>query len=136
MEYILFMEWTIEFDEDFSTWFEALEEGVQDEITANLKVLAELGPALRRPRVGKIESSKHSTMKELVVQYKGNPWRILFAFDPQRHAILLVGGDKTGDNRWYKENIPIADKRFDKHLAELKKEEDEKAKKLDKERRR
>lgn len=73
-------------------------------------------------------------MKELVVQYKGDPWRILFAFDPQRHAILLVGGDKTGDKRWYKTNIPIADARFDKHLAELK-EEEEKARKLEKERR-
>lgn len=129
------MEWIIEFDEDFSTWFEALEEDLQDEIKATLKVLAELGPALRRPRVGKIEGSKHSEMKELVVQYKGDPWRILFAFDPQRHAILLVGGDKTGDKRWYKVNIPIADTRFDKHLAELKKQEEE-ARRLEKERRR
>jgi hypothetical protein len=128
------MEWEIEFDEEFSTWFESLEEDLQDEIKATLKVLAELGPALRRPRVGKIEGSKHSEMKELVVQYKGDPWRILFAFDPQRHAILLVGGDKTGDKRWYKTNIPIADARFDKHLAELK-EEEEKARKLEKERR-
>ena len=128
------MEWKIEFDEEFSTWFEGLEEGLQDEIKATLIVLAQLGPALRRPRVGKIEGSKHSEMKELVVQYKGNPWRILFAFDPRRNAILLVGGDKTGDKRWYKTNLPIADARFDKHLAELK-EEEEKAKKLEKERR-
>jgi hypothetical protein len=68
-------------------------------------------------------------MKELIVQYKGDPWRILFAFDPDRHAILLVGGDKTGDNRWYKTNIPIADDRFQKHLAELDRE---KARKLGK----
>jgi hypothetical protein len=128
------MEWKIEFDEEFSTWFEGLDEGLQDEIKATLIVLAQLGPALRRPRVGKIEGSKHSEMKELVVQYKGNPWRILFAFDPRRNAILLVGGDKTGDKRWYKTNLPIADARFDKHLAELK-EEEEKAKKLEKERR-
>lgn len=128
------MEWKIEFDEEFSTWFESLEEGLQDEIKATLIVLARLGPALRRPRVGKIEGSKHSEMKELIVQYKGSPWRILFAFDPRRNAILLVGGDKTGDKRWYKVNIPIADARFDKHLAEIK-EEEEKAKKLEKERR-
>ena len=62
----------------------------------------------------------HSNMKELRVQCKGSPWRILFAFDPDRKAILLVGGDKTGDERFYKTNIPIADARFDKHLEELK----------------
>jgi hypothetical protein len=67
-------------------------------------------------------------MKELRVQYKGDPWRILFAFDPVRRAILLVGGDKTGDDRWYKKNIPLADARFDKHLEQVK-EADSKAKK-------
>jgi hypothetical protein len=124
------MEWTIEFDEEFSAWFQSQEDDLQDEITAVLKVLAAFGPALRRPRVGNIDDSKHSQMKELIVQYQGEPWRILFAFDPDRHAILLVGGNKTGDNRWYKTNIPIADARFDKHLAELKKQ---KAKMLEKE---
>jgi hypothetical protein len=124
------MEWTIEFDEEFSAWFQSQEDDLQDEITAVLKVLAAFGPALRRPRVGNIDNSKHSQMKELIVQYQGEPWRILFAFDPDRHAILLVGGNKTGDNRWYKTNIPIADARFDKHLAELKKQ---KAKMLEKE---
>lgn len=113
------MEWTIEFDEDFSVWFESQEDDLQDEIKAVLKVLAQLGPALRRPKVGTIEGSKFSQMKELVVQFQGEPWRILFAFDPDRHAILLVGGNKTGDERWYKINIPIADARFTKHLAEL-----------------
>jgi hypothetical protein len=128
------MEWTIEFDEDFSTWFESQEDDLQDEVKAVLKVLAEFGPALRCPRVGNIESSKHTQMKELIVQYQGEPWRILFAFDPHRHAILLVGGNKTGDNRWYKTNIPIADTRFDKHLAELEAEK-QKAKMLEKEKR-
>lgn len=128
------MEWTIEFDEDFSTWFESQEDDLQDEIKAVLKVLAEFGPALRRPRVGYIEGSKHPQMKELIVQYQGEPWRILFAFDQERHAILLVGGNKTGDNRWYKKNVPIADTRFDRHLAELE-EEKQKAKKLDQDKR-
>jgi hypothetical protein len=129
------MEWLIEFDEEFSTWFESLEDELQDEMKAVLKVLAEFGPALRRPRVGNIDGSKHPQMKELIVQYQGDPWRILFAFDPTRHAILLVGGNKTGDNRWYKTNIPIADKRFDKHLAELEVEKTkEKTLKKEKER--
>ena len=124
------MEWTIEFDEDFSVWFESQEDDLQDEIKAVLKVLAQLGPALRRPKVGTIEGSKFSQMKELVVQFQGEPWRILFAFDPDRHAILLVGGNKTGDERWYKTNIPIADARFTKHLAELE-EQKKKEKKHD-----
>jgi hypothetical protein len=59
-------------------------------------------------------------MKELRVQFKGAPWRILFAFDLERTAILLVGGDKTGDERFYKINTPIADARFDKHIEELR----------------
>lgn len=121
MEYIPYMEWAIEFHPDFSTWFEAQGQGLQDEILANLKVLAELGPALRRPRVGNIEGSTYAQMKELVIQYKGEPWRILFAFDSERRAILLVGGNKTGDNRWYKTNVPIADARFKEHLEELAK---------------
>jgi len=114
------MEWAIEFDEDFSIWFEALELKLQEEILATLKVLATLGPALARPRVDSLKNSRHPNMKELRVQYKGSPWRILFAFDPERKAILLVGGDKTGDDRFYKINIPIADLRFDKHLEGLK----------------
>jgi hypothetical protein len=125
MEYYWVMVWSIDFDEDFSIWFEAQDPDVQEEILASLKMLAELGPALRRPRVGNIEGSKYPQMKELVVQYKGDPWRILFAFDPERHAILLVGGDKTGNSRWYKIHIPIADARFDKHLLELKAKETE-----------
>ena len=134
MEYYLSKVWNIDFDEAFSIWFEAQETDLQKEILSNLKMLAELGPALRRPRVGNIEGSKYPQMKELIVQYKGDPWRILFAFDPDRHAILLIGGDKTGDKRWYKINIPIADTRFEKHLAELS-EAKEKARKLEKDKR-
>lgn len=120
MEYIPSMDWIIEFDEDFSVWFESIELPVQNEILAALKVLRQLGPSLGRQRVDSVKGSRHSNMKELRVQCKGSPWRILFAFDPDRKAILLVGGDKTGDERFYKTNIPIADARFDKHLEELK----------------
>lgn len=61
-------------------------------------------------------------MKELVIQIRGNPWRILFCFDPNRHAVLLAGGEKTGDDRWYDINIPIADARFEQHLKALEEE--------------
>jgi hypothetical protein len=61
-------------------------------------------------------------MRELRVQHKGDPYRILYAFDPRRSAILLVGGNKTGDDRWYETYVPIADALYDKHLGQLKKE--------------
>jgi len=69
-----------------------------------------------------INGSRHSHMRELRVQVQGRPFRILYAFDPKRVAILLVGGDKTGNDRWYEVNIPIADRLYDAHLTELKKE--------------
>lgn len=59
-------------------------------------------------------------MKELVVQHSGNPYRVLFAFDPRRCAILLIGGDKTGDDRWYETFVPVADRLYDRHLETLR----------------
>ena len=81
------------------------------------------GPSLRRPYVGSIVASRHPNMKELIIQHAGRPYRVLFAFDPKRHAILLIGGDKTGNASWYDEFVPRADDLFDEHLAELKKED-------------
>ena len=66
--------------------------------------------------------SKHSHMRELRTQHEGRPYRTLYAFDPRRAAILLIGGDKTGNDRWYETHIPMADKLYDAHLEELKKE--------------
>lgn len=106
------MGWTVEFDDEFSGWFESLDGGLQDELYAKLKLLAEFGPSLRRPNVGNIHGSRYQNLKELIVQYKGDPWRVLFAFDPRRTAVLLVGGNKRGDDRWYEKNIPIADSRY------------------------
>ncbi len=110
------MEWVVEFDEEFSHWFETQNKSLQDELYAKLKLLAEFGPSLRRPHVGNIHGSRYQNLKEIIVQYKGDPWRILFAFDPNRKAILLVGGNKRGDDRWYEKNIPIADARYKNHL--------------------
>ncbi|MGL5077073.1 MAG: type II toxin-antitoxin system RelE/ParE family toxin, partial [Waterburya sp.] len=101
-------------------WFESLEENLQDEILAVVGLLEREGPNLSRPRADTLEDSKYPNMKELRVQFRGEPWRILFAFDPQRKAILLLGGNKAGKPQWYKENIPIADKRYKKHLELLK----------------
>jgi hypothetical protein len=86
-----------------------------------VRLLQQRGPALSRPFADVVHSSRHSNMKELVIQHAGRPYRVLFAFDPRRCAILLIGGDKTGNDRWYEEFVPVADKLFDEHLATLKK---------------
>ena len=114
-------EWVVLYDEEFGTWLREQEAGLYDTVLSYIKLLKELGPNLRRPRVGTIDESEFSNMKEIVVQYKGEPWRILFAFDPNQAAVLLHGGCKVGDKRWYKTSIPIADARFKKHIQGLKK---------------
>jgi len=116
------MEWTVIFHPGFSSWFNVQDGELQDEITANLKILQEDGPLLGRPRVDTVKGSDFKNMKELRVQFQGDPYRILFAFDPKRQAVLLVGGSKVANERWYKTNIPIADKRFEDHLNRLGKE--------------
>jgi hypothetical protein len=118
------MAWTVLFDEDFNEWYQALESGLQDEIMANVEVLKQRGPNLHRPRVDSVKGSAFSNMKELRIQYRGDPWRILFAFDPRRNAILLVGGNKTGKKDWYVAHIRIADQRFSRHLQSLESNEE------------
>ena len=113
------MEWEVLFDEEFDRWFEALDEGLQDEIWSHIELLRRLGPNLHRPRVDTVKGSAFNNMKELRIQYQGNPWRILFAFDPRRRAILLVGGNKRGKKRWYQDQIGVADERFKRHLERM-----------------
>jgi hypothetical protein len=113
------MEWSVEFDEDFSDWFQQREEGLQDEILVYVELLRKRGPQLARPYADTVKGSLYTNMKELRVQFRGDPWRILFAFDTERAAILLVGGNKRGEKRWYKKMLPIADERFRRHLNRL-----------------
>ena len=115
------MAWKVLSHSEFVDWLGRLYESLYDELFANFRLLEEMGPNLSRPRVDTVKGSKFKNMKELRIQHKGEPWRVLFAFDPKRSAILLIGGNKGGNERWYKENIPIADKRFEKHLKELEK---------------
>ncbi|MFY2509194.1 type II toxin-antitoxin system RelE/ParE family toxin [Vibrio pectenicida] len=102
--------------ETFKEWFSGLDEADKIEVRACIDVLKEYGPNLQRPRVGKINGSKYPNMKGLVVQSKGNPIRIFFAFDPNRTGILLCGGDKSNKKRFYDEQIKIADKEYRDHL--------------------
>ena len=80
------------------------------------------GTALGYPQSSDIRGSRHKQMRELRIQHKGRPYRVLYAFDPRRTAILLLGGDKTGDDRWYEEKVPAADALYDEYLEELKAE--------------
>ncbi|MCY1557444.1 putative toxin HigB2 [compost metagenome] len=98
-------------------------EAVQDELLAQLTVLARFGPELGRPQVDTLNGSKHANMKELRFKADDGVWRVAFAFDPERKAVLLVGGDKSGssEKKFYKGLIKSADARFDRHLGLLKK---------------
>jgi hypothetical protein len=103
-------------------WWESLPEGLQTGVGAAIEELEEQGPGLGRPLVDTINGSRHRNMKELRPVVAGNI-RVLFAFDPRRHAILLIGGDKTGRwKRWYDQFIPIADDLYDAYLKELREE--------------
>jgi hypothetical protein len=114
--------WDVEYADELGAWWVDLTEAEQESIDASVRLLEEKGPNLGFPHSSGIEGSKHSHMRELRVQHEGRPYRILYAFDPRRSAILLLGGDKTGDDRWYDKHVPIADKLYDTHIAILRKE--------------
>jgi hypothetical protein len=117
------MPWIIRFDDEFEPEFLSLRQALQDQLLAAARILAEYGPQLGRPYVDTLKGSKHANMKELRFEAMGGAWRVAFAFDPRRQGILLVAGDKSGvgQDRFYKQLIAKADKRFTAHLARLQK---------------
>lgn len=118
------MRWEVEFTDEFEEWWNGLTEDQQDAITARVLLLGEHGPGLGRPLVDTIAGSRHANMKELRASQDG-VLRVLFAFDPRRNAILLIGGDKSGRwKQWYEANIPVADDLYDEHLKALEEEDD------------
>lgn len=116
------MSWQVEYTDEFEGWWNTLSEDEQVSIAAAVSLPEALGPRLSFPHSSGIESSRHSHMRELRIQHQGKPYRTLYAFDPRRMAILLIGGDKTGNDRWYEINVPIADRLYDEHLSQLRKE--------------
>lgn len=116
------MPFEVEYTDEFGDWWGTLSEHEQDDVAATIELLADKGPRLPFPYSSGIEDSKNSHMRELRIQHAGKPYRVLYAFDPRRTAILLIGGDKTGNDRWYKEFVPLADALYDQHVEELKKE--------------
>jgi len=115
------MAWTVEYTDEFGWWWNKLGVHGQDDVWAIVGLLAEQGPNLPFPHSSGISGSRHSHMRELRIQSRGKPIRVLYAFDPRRTAILLIGGVKS-DNRFYKQMIPTADRLYDDYIAELKRE--------------
>ena len=104
------MAWEVEYTDEFEEWWETLGEEEQIEIDAVVGLLENLGHAVPYPYSSGVKSSKHGNMRELRIQHKGEPYRVLYAFDPRRTAILLIGGKKGGDARWYRKYVSRADK--------------------------
>lgn len=113
--------WNVKFYNKFEEEFDELDQKVQDELLAHAVFLEKFGPQLGRPYVDTLKGSKYSNMKELRFKAANGVWRVAFAYDPKREAILLIAGNKSGvsEKRFYKELIRKADERFDNYLDNL-----------------
>ncbi|MCL4860753.1 MAG: type II toxin-antitoxin system RelE/ParE family toxin [Caldilineaceae bacterium] len=116
------MTWYVEYTDEFGNWWDRLTAEEQESVAVYVRLLEVRGPSLPFPYCSGIQGSRHSHMRELRVQHQGRPYRVLYAFDPRRVAILLIGGDKTGNDHWYTEYVPIADRLYDEHLQTLGRE--------------
>jgi hypothetical protein len=114
------MTWNVEHTDEFGEWWQGLTDDVQESVDAIVLLLRQLGPQLPFPYSSKISSSSVTHLRELRIQHRGNPYRILYAFDPRRAAILLIGGNKKGDDRWYETFIPIAERLYTDHLKTMR----------------
>ena len=119
------MSWSVDFHPVFKAEVLELPRAVRIELVASLAPLRELGPALGRPDVDTLKDSRYANMKELRFKADGGVWRVAFAFDPRRNAVLLVAGDKSGvsERTFYKRLIDKADKRYRDHLETLEAKE-------------
>lgn len=123
LSYNLIVAWEVEVTDEFKVWWDGLSEDEQLSVGPIVVLLSEHGPALTFPHSSKVSRSRHKAMRELRIQHQGRPYRILYMFDPRRMAILLLGGDKTGDDRWYDKNVPLADRIYDDYLTEIKEQD-------------
>jgi len=116
------MKWDVEYTDEFGDWWDSLNEKEQACVSASVDLLELIGPGLGFPHSSDIKGSRHGNLRELRIQHGGRPYRVLYAFDPRRCALLLIGGDKTGQDRWYEVHVPVAEKLYDEHLETLRKE--------------
>ncbi|MGA3166354.1 MAG: type II toxin-antitoxin system RelE/ParE family toxin [Terriglobia bacterium] len=115
------MEWEVEGTDEFHAWFSRLTSAERVSVAAKIDLLEEKGPSLGRPHADTLKGSKFTNLKELMIQHAGDPYRVIFAFDPRRIAILLLGGRKA-DSKWYKTAVPAAEKLYERYLEEIKDE--------------
>ncbi len=116
------MAYEVEVTDEWLDWFQGLSESEQNEVAAGVGLLEDRGPHLPHPYSSGIRQSRYAHMRELRLKVKSRPFRVLYAFDPRRVAILLIGGDKTGKDRWYEDFVPRADDLYPEHLRSLKEE--------------
>jgi hypothetical protein len=117
------MLWEIEGTDEFADWFRELGDTERVRVAAKIDLLERSGPQLGFPHSSGIRSSRHPHMRELRIQVNGEPYRVLYVFDPRRAGILLLGGSKVGDDMWYEKNVARADRLYDEHLETLRREE-------------
>ncbi len=116
------MSWEVEYTNEFEDWWSGLTEQQQDSLSHGVDLLMQFGPRLPFPYSSGIQGSRHGGMRELRTQSGGRPLRTLYVFDPKRTAILLIGGDKTGNDRFYEQYVATADRLYDQYLEEIRKE--------------
>jgi hypothetical protein len=114
-------EWTVEYTDEFESWWLEQTEIVQEKCAVVVDLLSRNGPTLGFPYSSSIIGSTHA-LRELRIQCGGHPYRILYVFDPERSALLLLGGDKTGNESWYEENVPKAESIYEQYLKEIEEE--------------
>jgi hypothetical protein len=119
------MAWDVEFTYEFEGWWDGLNEDEQGSVARGVRLLEECGPTLPFPYSSGIEGSNFNHMRELRIQHQGHPYRVLYAFDPRTVALMLIGGDKTGQDRWYEKYVPLADQLYKEHLEALKLEKND-----------
>jgi len=115
----------VEYTDEFEAWWNRLSVDEQDSVDSSVRMLSDRGVALPFPHSSEVKGSKHGHMRELRIQHAGAPYRVFYAFDPRRTAMLLIGGCKAGDDRFYEEYVPRADRIYDDHLEQLRKEKAE-----------
>ena len=119
LSYIHDMECSVLFTDEFERWWDSLNIGEQESVTYSVDLLARLGVGLKFPHCSGVSGSRYPHMRELRIQHQGRPYRVLYAFDPKRNAVLPIGGDKPGNERWYETSVPLADGLYEWHLIEL-----------------
>jgi hypothetical protein len=118
------MPWEAEYTDAFEAWWEGLTVDTQESVAAIVGLLEHLGPHLPFPYSSDVRLARRYAIRELRIQHGGEPYRVLYAFDPRRVAVLLLGGNKSGDSRWYRTHVPRAEALLARHLVELDAEED------------